>query len=324
MRMTRQILIQMAIFAVIATTALAIMVLGGYMRLPDLLGIGQYRVTVELPETGGLYPPRGQCHLSRRRGRRGEERQSDRHRYRGGAVTELRRRDSRRPRRRSAQRVLGRRAVRPTAAPPQRRGSGVEGRRRDPVGSHHGSDRYQLGPGPDQPWPGGDPAREPEHRHRRGLYRGRRARAGIAPTGHRKHHPGDRRPQGPRLADHADRPVQAGAGLPDRHRGLDPGVGGESGEYQRSAAEPGSGLGGVLAKGPGAADEVGALFDRLRPTLPIVLANLVSVGEVAVTYQPSLEQLLVLLPQAPPSRRPSACTSGTRSRTTRAMRWSST
>ena len=54
---------------------------------------------------------------------------------------------------------------------------------------------------------------------------------------------------------------------------------------------------GILNKGPGAADEVRALFDRLQPTLPIVLANLVSIGEVAVTYQPSLEQLLVLLPQ---------------------------
>jgi phospholipid/cholesterol/gamma-HCH transport system substrate-binding protein len=54
---------------------------------------------------------------------------------------------------------------------------------------------------------------------------------------------------------------------------------------------------GILEKGPGAADEVRALFDRLQPTLPIVLANLVSIGEVAVTYQPSLEQLLVLLPQ---------------------------
>jgi phospholipid/cholesterol/gamma-HCH transport system substrate-binding protein len=54
---------------------------------------------------------------------------------------------------------------------------------------------------------------------------------------------------------------------------------------------------GVLAKGPGAADEVRALFQRLQPTLPIVLANLVTVGEVALTYQPSLEQLLVLLPQ---------------------------
>jgi phospholipid/cholesterol/gamma-HCH transport system substrate-binding protein len=54
---------------------------------------------------------------------------------------------------------------------------------------------------------------------------------------------------------------------------------------------------GILDKGSGAADEVRALFDRVQPTLPIVLANLVSLGDVAVTYQPSLEQLLVLLPQ---------------------------
>jgi phospholipid/cholesterol/gamma-HCH transport system substrate-binding protein len=46
-----------------------------------------------------------------------------------------------------------------------------------------------------------------------------------------------------------------------------------------------------------AADEVRALFDRVRPTLPIVLANLVSLGEIAVACQPSLEQLIVLLPQ---------------------------
>ena len=44
-------------------------------------------------------------------------------------------------------------------------------------------------------------------------------------------------------------------------------------------------MAGVLQKGPGAADEGRRLFDRLQPTLPIVLANLVSVGEVAVTYQ---------------------------------------
>lgn len=56
-------------------------------------------------------------------------------------------------------------------------------------------------------------------------------------------------------------------------------------------------LAGVINKGSPAADEVRALFDRLQPTLPIVLANLVSLGEVAVTYQPNLEQLLVLLPQ---------------------------
>ncbi len=54
---------------------------------------------------------------------------------------------------------------------------------------------------------------------------------------------------------------------------------------------------GLLERGPGAAEEVRALLDRLQPTLPIVLANLVNVNEVAITYQPALEQLLVLLPQ---------------------------
>jgi phospholipid/cholesterol/gamma-HCH transport system substrate-binding protein len=54
---------------------------------------------------------------------------------------------------------------------------------------------------------------------------------------------------------------------------------------------------GLLEKGPVSADEVRQLFERLRPTLPMVLANLVSVGEVAVTYQNDIEQLLVLLPQ---------------------------
>jgi phospholipid/cholesterol/gamma-HCH transport system substrate-binding protein len=38
------------------------------------------------------------------------------------------------------------------------------------------------------------------------------------------------------------------------------------------------------------------LFDRLSPTLPIVLANLVSVGQVLVTYRDDLEALLVELP----------------------------
>jgi phospholipid/cholesterol/gamma-HCH transport system substrate-binding protein len=53
---------------------------------------------------------------------------------------------------------------------------------------------------------------------------------------------------------------------------------------------------GVLKNAPGAADQLRQLFDRVKPTLPIVLANLVSVGQVAVTYRPNLEYLLVLLP----------------------------
>jgi phospholipid/cholesterol/gamma-HCH transport system substrate-binding protein len=55
---------------------------------------------------------------------------------------------------------------------------------------------------------------------------------------------------------------------------------------------------GILTTGPGAADQARQLLERLQPTLPIVLANLVSLADVAIVYQPNLEQLLVLLPAA--------------------------
>lgn len=55
-------------------------------------------------------------------------------------------------------------------------------------------------------------------------------------------------------------------------------------------------LAGVLRKVGPAAEQARALVEELRPTLPVLLANLVAVGDVALTYQPALEQLLVLLP----------------------------
>lgn len=57
-------------------------------------------------------------------------------------------------------------------------------------------------------------------------------------------------------------------------------------------------VGDLLQQGGPAVAESRLLLDRIRPTVPIIAANMVSVGQVAVTYQPSLEQLLVLLPQA--------------------------
>lgn len=53
----------------------------------------------------------------------------------------------------------------------------------------------------------------------------------------------------------------------------------------------------VLDNGGPAADEARQLLERVKPTLPILLANLVSVDEVGVAYQPAIEQLLVLIPQ---------------------------
>ena len=54
----------------------------------------------------------------------------------------------------------------------------------------------------------------------------------------------------------------------------------------------------LLQRGPGSAQEVSQLLDQVKPTLPVLLANLTSLGQILVTYNPSLEQLLVLLPAA--------------------------
>ena len=53
----------------------------------------------------------------------------------------------------------------------------------------------------------------------------------------------------------------------------------------------------LLNEGGPALEEGRALFDRVAPALPVLLANLVSLGEIAVAYRADLEQLLVLFPQ---------------------------
>jgi phospholipid/cholesterol/gamma-HCH transport system substrate-binding protein len=52
----------------------------------------------------------------------------------------------------------------------------------------------------------------------------------------------------------------------------------------------------VLQRGPGFAQETSQLLGQIKPTLPVLLANLTTLGQILVTYNPSLEQLLVLLP----------------------------
>ncbi len=54
---------------------------------------------------------------------------------------------------------------------------------------------------------------------------------------------------------------------------------------------------GLLRQGAPAAKQAQALLDRVNPTLPILLANMVSINNVALVYQPNLEQILVLFPQ---------------------------
>jgi len=55
---------------------------------------------------------------------------------------------------------------------------------------------------------------------------------------------------------------------------------------------------GVIDQGGPAFGELRQLVERVQPTLPILLANLVSVGQVALTYQNDIEQLLVVFPMS--------------------------
>ncbi len=55
-------------------------------------------------------------------------------------------------------------------------------------------------------------------------------------------------------------------------------------------------LRGILQHGPAAADTADQLFQQLAPTLPLLLANLTTTGQVALTYNPAIEEILVLLP----------------------------
>jgi virulence factor Mce-like protein len=52
----------------------------------------------------------------------------------------------------------------------------------------------------------------------------------------------------------------------------------------------------ILERGPGFAQEVSGLLTDLKPTLPVLLANLTTLGQTLVTYNPSLEQTLLLFP----------------------------
>ncbi|MGX9787385.1 MCE family protein [Mycobacterium sp. MMS18-G62] len=294
MILTRRILIQMAIFALLATTALAVM-LFGYMRVQDMLGIGQYRVTVELPETGGLYP-RGNVT------------------YRGaqvGTVESVHLTNS------GVQAVLSLDSNIKIPADVEAEVHSV---------SSVGEQFVQLNPrsGKGPMLTNGDVI--PEDRTTvptdinkvltdttRGLQ--------AIPQGNLKTVVDEAYVAVGGLGPELRRLVNGSTNLAiDARKNLDPltTLIDQSKPVLDSQTETApsiqawasnlasittqlqsqdSAVAGILDSGPGAADEVRALIDRVRPTLPIVLANLVSVGEVAVTYQPSLEQLLVLLPQ---------------------------
>jgi phospholipid/cholesterol/gamma-HCH transport system substrate-binding protein len=294
MILTRRILIQMAIFALVATTALAVM-LFGYMRVQDMVGVGEYRVTVELPETGGLYP-RGNVT------------------YRGAQVGTV---DSVHLTNSGVAAVLSLNSNVKIPADVEAEVHSVSS-----VGEQFVQLLPRSGSGP--MLKDGDVIPEdrttvptdinkvltdttrgleaiPQENLKTVIDEAYVAVGGLGPELRRLVN------SSTTLAIDARKNLDPLTTLIDQSKPVLDSQTETAGSIRAWASNLASitsqlqsqdtAVAGILEKGPGAADEVRALFDRVRPTLPIVLANLVSIGEVAVTYQPSLEQLLVLLPQ---------------------------
>src|ERR1700730_5323696 len=55
LRLSRRIWTQLTILASVTVISAAVMAFG-FVKVPALLGIGRYTVTVDLPASGGLYP----------------------------------------------------------------------------------------------------------------------------------------------------------------------------------------------------------------------------------------------------------------------------
>ncbi len=296
MHLNRRIKIQLAIFAAVALTAIAFMTVG-YVRLPDLLfGVGHYKVTVQLPAAGGLYKTGNVT-------------------YRGtevGRVEDVRLTDT------GVEAVLSLRSD--VAIPSDLR---VQVHSQSAVGEQF----VALLPRNDtsRPLRNGDviPMSEtseppdisslldatnrglqaiPRDNLKTAVDEAYTAVAGL----------------GPEIA----RFVKGSTALAiDARQNLDPlttlvdqsqpvlDSQGQTSDSIRAWAShlaaiteqlqtQDSAVSGVLDKGGPAAGEVRQLFDRLQPTLPILLANLVSVGQVAIVYQADIEELLALVPQS--------------------------
>lgn len=292
--LTRRIKIQLAIFSIVAVLAGAIMVFG-YVRVPAMAGIGYYTVTVQLPAAAGLYPTGNVTYRGTEVGRVSDVRLS---KTGVDAVLSLRS-DLPIPSDLDAEvhstSAIGEQYVallpRSADSPPLRGGDVI------PL------DRSSVPPPINTLLDAANKGIEaiPRDNVKTVVDEGYTAIGGL----------------GPELS----RIVQGSTNLAiDSRANLDPLLalvdkGGPILDSQADSAESiqawashvanltnqvrnqDDATAGLLQNGAETAEQARQLIERLKPTLPVLLANLVSVGQVAVVYQPSIEQILVVEPQ---------------------------
>lgn len=296
MRLTRAVKIQLAVFAAIATFAVSFMFFG-YMNVPaSFLGVGRYTVILELPQAGGLYPEGNVT-------------------YRGvavGRVKDVRLTDS------GVAAVLSLKSGIDIPADLDAQVHSVSAvgeqyiallpRSRNASPLKHGdvipADRTSIPPNINtllaaastglQAIPGGDLKTVVDE-----LYA---AVGGLGPELSRLF-------SGMiSLSKGAREDLDSIVNLIDKSNPLLDSQVQSSDAIQRWASnlavvttqlkEADSSVADLLTKGSRSTEEVKMLVERLQPTVPILMANLVSVGDVALTYRDNIETLLVAVPQA--------------------------
>jgi len=294
MHLTRGVRIQLTIFALVAVIAAAVMSLG-YMRLPALLfGVGHYTVTARLPATGGLYESSNVTYRGVEVGRVTEVRLTDT----GIAAALSLRSDVPIPSDLEAevhsQSAVGEQYVelipRSGAAPPLKNGDVIpESRASVPPDINQLLDQTNRGL-----------KAIPQNNLRTVVDESSIALSGLGPDLARLVKGSTA------LAIDARKNLDAITALID---GAKPVLDSQADTSESISTWADSladvtgqlktnddSVRGVLQRAGPAADAGRQLLDRFQPSLPVLLANLVSIGNLALVYHPSLEQLLVLVP----------------------------
>ena len=292
--LSMRIRVQLAIFLVVALIGAAAMIFG-YIRLPAMFGIGRYQVTVELPLTAGVYPGGNVTYRGAEVGRIKDVHLTD-----TGVAAVL---------------SLKSGIAIPSDLDAQVHSQSAVGEqyiallpRRDSAPLRNGdvipADRTTVPPDFDAVL---DTLNEglktiPHDDLKTVVDESYTAFGGLGPdlsrlvTGGGELAAGARRNLGPLLTliDQSKPILDAQADSSDAVQTWAAHLATISRQLQSKDAA----LRDLLQQGGPAVDEASLLLARVRPTVPVMAANLASVAQVALTYQPSLEQLLVLLPQA--------------------------
>ncbi len=292
--LTLRIRIQLAVFALVALIGATAMILG-YIRLPAMFGIGRYQVTVELPRTAGVYPGGNVTYRGAEVGRI-----KDVHLTETGAAAVLSLKSSipvpaDLDAQVHSQSAVGEQYI---ALLPRRDSSPLKNGDVIPV------DRTSVPPDFDavldslnnglKAIPHGDLKTMVDEAYT--------AVGGLGPelsrlvTGGGALAADARRNLGPLLTliDESQPILKAQNDSSDAVKTWAAHVA----TIGRQLRDNDAAVRDLLRQGGPAVDEATLLLDRVQPTVPILAANLASAAQVLVTYQPGVEQLLVLAPQA--------------------------